>query len=187
MKQAVVPLKGEAGEPFSAHDVATDVVNLRYIFTQTMWRWSSLATGNEQGWLAILDSVPKLPQPVHVKALSKMMNKHWSVVEVPRIGIERFPIESCLYREEVQKRSFPGRETRLRPPRLQTQDPFKGWWPISDSHKAKLSLRPEWSTQRRDRCVPWLLEDLLSCQHTSEFADKERGGMLLLRDPHREK
>ena len=107
MKQAVVPLKGEAGEPFSAHDVATDVVNLRYIFTQTMWRWSSLATGNEQGWLAILDSVPKLPQPVHVKALSKMMNKHWSVVEVPRIGIERFPIESCLYREEVQKRSFP--------------------------------------------------------------------------------
>ena len=72
MKQAVVPLKGEAGEPFSAHDVATDVVNLRYIFTQTMWRWSSLATGNEQGWLAILDSVPKLPQPVHVKALSKM-------------------------------------------------------------------------------------------------------------------
>ena len=49
MKQAVVPLKGEAGEAFSAHDVATDVVNLRYIFTQTMWRWSSLATGNEQG------------------------------------------------------------------------------------------------------------------------------------------
>ena len=49
MKQAVVPLKGEAGEPFSAHDVATDVVNLRYIFTQTIWRWSSLATGNEQG------------------------------------------------------------------------------------------------------------------------------------------
>ena len=37
----------------------------------------------------------------------KCMNKHWSVVEVPRIGIERFPIESCLYREEVQKRSFP--------------------------------------------------------------------------------
>ena len=72
MKQAIVPLKGEAGEPFSAHDVATDVVNLRYIFTQTMWRWSSLATDNEQRWLAILDSVPKPPQPVHVKALSKM-------------------------------------------------------------------------------------------------------------------
>ena len=72
MKQAVVPLKGEAGELFSAHDVVTDVVNLRYIFTQTMWRWPSLATGNEQGWLAILDIVPKLPQPVHVKALSKM-------------------------------------------------------------------------------------------------------------------
>ena len=26
---------------------------------------------------------------------------------MPRIGIERFPIESCLYREKVQKRSFP--------------------------------------------------------------------------------
>ena len=26
---------------------------------------------------------------------------------MPRIGIERFPIESCLYREEIQKRSFP--------------------------------------------------------------------------------
>ena len=37
----------------------------------------------------------------------KCINKHWSVVEVPRIRIERFPIESCLYREEVQKRSFP--------------------------------------------------------------------------------
>ena len=110
MKQAVVPLKGEAGEAFSAYDVATDVVNLRYIFTQTLWRWSSLATDNEhlskddsQSWI-VFQSYHSLCMWRHCP---KCMNKHWNVVELPRIGIERFPIESCLYREEVQKRSFP--------------------------------------------------------------------------------